>query len=178
MNECLKKLVLINKEVEAFKKTYPEFHLELIKIINSCTDGYMLEKGFSLKIRNLFRILMEDDCDKIKINSKDYNLLKKHVSELMFKDFYGYIDFVDLVKNHVRSGSDCIGYNTFARLLYGEPPLSIYNNNPGIRQAFYVSKLLIEFAEVENNISILNNLNEINKQLIKKVYPETCFTDN
>ena len=69
---CLKKLDLVNKEVEAFKKAYPAFYLELIKIISSCTDGYMLEKGFSLKIRNLFRIILEDDCDKIKINSKDY----------------------------------------------------------------------------------------------------------
>lgn len=176
MSNCLKKLVLIHKEIESFKITYPEFYLELIKIVSSCTDGYMLEKGFSLKIRNLFRIILEDDIDKIKINTKDYNILKKKVSELMFKDVYGYFDFVDLVKKHVRSGSDCIGYNTFARLLYNEPPISVYNNNPGIRQAFSVTKLLIETAEKDSRIQI--NFNELNTQLIKKVYPEICFTDN
>lgn len=176
MSNCLNKLVLIHKEIESFKKTYPEFYLDLIKIVNNCIDGYMLEKGFNLKTRNLFRIILEDDCDKIKINAKDYNLLKKQVNDLMLNHLYGYFDFVDLVKKHVRSGSDCIGYSKFARLLCGEPPLSVYNNNPGIKQAFSVTKLLIETAEKDSNIQ--NNFNELTTQLIRKVYPETCLTDN
>lgn len=175
MNNSIKKLFLVNSEIESFKKTYPAFYLDLVKILNCCTDGFMLEKGFSLKIRNLFRILLEDDCDKIKINDADYMLFKKQSNELMINHLYCYYDFVELVKKHVRSGYNCIGYNTFVRLLYGEPPISICNNTSGVRQAVIASKLLIEFTEMNNDV--LNYLNEIHAMLLKKVYPETCFSN-
>ncbi len=174
MNTNLKKLITANSEIESFKKTYPFFYLDLIKIIVQYTDNFLLENGFSLKIRNLFRIILEDDCDKIKINSKDYKILKKEINKLMFDHLYCYYDFVDLVKRHIRSGYKGFGYSKFVRLLLGEPPLSVYNENPGLRQAFLVIKLVIEASEKYDGIEslIVNNMNIV----LRKVYPESCFS--
>lgn len=173
MNKNLNKLEIVYSEIESFKKTYPFFYLDLIKIIVQYTDNFLLENGFSLKIRNLFRMILEDDCDKIKINSKDYKILKNEINKLMFDHLYCYYDFVDLVKRYIRSGYKGFGYSKFVRLLLGEPPLSVYNEDPGLSQAFLVSKLVIEVAEKDDGIKsqIVDNMNIV----LRKVYPESCF---
>lgn len=172
MNKNLQKLNILYSEIEAFRITYPIFYFDLLKIIVKHTDNFLIANGFSLKIRNLFRILLEDDCNKIKINSKDFKIMKSDINKLMFDHLYAYIDFADLVKRHIRCGDKGFGYNKFTRLLFGEPPMSVYNDSPGFRQAFSISKLITETVYKDDDIiNLVKNYNN----LIKKVYPESCF---
>lgn len=80
-----------------FKEKYPEFYDSLMQLVEKYKDSYYENKGFSLRYRDLFRILSQREREPW-VRPGEYDKMKQDVYMLKIKDPEVFEKFSLLIK--------------------------------------------------------------------------------
>ena len=134
----LKKLANAKSDLDSFRKNYPLFYFDLLIFLSQYIDEYMISRGFSLKLRTVFRVFLEqhDETEYQTIMDADKRKTIKQLDELFIKHLDCYSKFAEMIRYHVFNNGKGLGYSKITRLIFGEPVISVFIGSTGFKRAY------------------------------------------
>jgi len=127
-------------ELKGFLMECPDFKLDLLILIFKYLDKSILKEGFSLKMSCLFKTITNPSSRKIYIDHNSFIEMQSLVAELRNKHKSCFDTFVAIIRGYAWNKSDeKIGYCKLARLIIGEPAISVIENNDGLYRFMFDS---------------------------------------
>ncbi|SFE32707.1 hypothetical protein SAMN04324257_01337 [Thermoanaerobacter thermohydrosulfuricus] len=133
----------VTNNLYEFSMKFPEFFEELMSLVEKYEDWYYVNKGFSLRYRDLFRILSEREREPW-VLPEEYKNMKQDVYSLKLKDPEAFDKFSLLIKKYVVREEHGIGYSRFVDCLH---------------EAYE------KFSNANNKTSVEEVLNNLNKSI-------------
>lgn len=181
MNDKLKELIKLGeakRDLDSFRNTYPLFYYDFITFLLTYIDEYMINNGFSLKLRTVFRVFLEQ-CDETADNENsntEINKIRAQLDELFIKHIDCYSKFAEMIRNYVFARDKGLGYSKLTRLILGEPALSLFVGPSGFAKAYRVcTAIAVDGLDEERVVKLMT---EYFDTLMKLLYKIDIIEDN
>lgn len=145
-----------------FKENYPEFYDSLMQLIKKYKDSYYENKGFSLRYRDLFRILSQREREPWVLPG-EYDKMKQDVYMLKIKDPEIFEKFSLLIKKYVVYDEHGIGYSRFISCMY---EVDMKFKNSDTINTIKTTDIIDMMEKIDEKYSkLLKSLEELKKSL-------------
>ncbi|MGF7396676.1 hypothetical protein EDC21_104183 [Thermohydrogenium kirishiense] len=145
-----------------FKENYPEFYDSLMQLVEKYKDSYYKNKGFSLRYRDLFRILSQREREPWVLPG-EYDKMKQDVYMLKIKDPEVFEKFSLLIKKYVVYDENGIGYSSFISCMY---EVDMKFKNSDTINTIKTTDIIDMMEKIDEKYSkLLKSLEELKKSL-------------